>query len=113
MILCVLSPPWKLKNNIILQSIVIKSGTGQTMIISVITSKHLVSRYDIGTPIDILWNVFKEMCLKCLDMIPSKCYEPGTSLPRINSTIKCLSHRKQRLYNLARSSKCNDAWQRY
>ena len=53
------------------------------------------------------------MCLKCLDMIPSKIYKPGTNPPWMNSTIKRLSHRKQRLCNFVRSSKCNDAWQRY
>jgi len=76
-------------------------------------SEQFLQEYDIDTPIDVLWNVFKEMCLKYLDMIPSKYYKLGTSPPWMNSTIKRLSHRKQRLYNLAQSSKCNDAWQRY
>ena len=46
-------------------------------------------------------------------MIPSRTYEPGHSPPWMNPAIKSLSHRKQRLYNLARHSKSSDAWQKY
>jgi len=103
-----------------LQNVVIKSGTGayradNDNISDCIKtfSVQFLQEHDIDTPIDVLWNVFKEVCLKCLDMIPSKCYKPGTSSPWMNSTIKRLTHKKQRLYSLAQSSKCNDAWQKY
>ena len=67
----------------------------------------------MDTQVDVLWKVFKEMCQKCLDMIPSRTYKPGHSPPWMNPAIKHLSHRKQRLYNLARHSKSSDAWQKY
>ena len=64
----------------------------------------------MDTQVDVLWKVFNEMCQKCLDMIPSRTYKPGHSPPWMNPTIKRLSQRKQRLYNLARHSKSSDAW---
>ena len=80
-------------------------------------TEQFLGEYDIHwttyQAIDTLWNVFKEMCYKCLDMIPSRTHKTGTSPPWMNPTIKRLSYRKQRLYNFARQFKSADAWQRY
>jgi len=40
--------------------------------------EQFLQEHDVHTPINVLWNIFKEMCLKCLDMIPSKPYKPGS-----------------------------------
>ena len=77
------------------------------------SSEQFLEEHDMDTQVDVLWKVFKEMCQKCLDMIPSRTYKPGHSPPWMNPAIKRLSHRKQRLYNLARHSKSSDAWQKY
>ena len=74
------------------------------------SSEQFLEEHGMDTQVDVLWKVFNEMCQKCLDMIPSRTYKPGHSPPWMNPTIKRLSHRKQRLYNLARHSKSSDAW---
>ena len=38
---------------------------------------------------------------------------PSNKKPWINSHLKCLSHKKQRLYNLAKSISCPIKWETY
>ena len=73
-----------------------------------------LSTYSSSTPTTILWEEFKAMCCKCLNMVPTK-EATGKNRPpwMINHSIKSLSRQKQRLYNRARQSGLSDDWLRY
>ena len=61
------------------------------------------TNYNIDTPINQLWNEFKNFCSSILDIIPSK-FTTNRSNPWITHSVKNLSKRKQRMYNHARLS---------
>ena len=71
-----------------------------------------ITNFDTGSPINSLWNEFKEFCLSILEIIPSK-FTTNHSYPWITHSIKKLSRRKQRLYNQARLSHHPKDWELY
>jgi len=76
-------------------------------------SSNFFTLYSTSTSIDILWEEFKSLCSNCLSYIPTKLCSSENKKPWINSHIKRLSRKKQRLYNLAKSSHCPSKWQTY
>ena len=53
------------------------------------------------------------MCLNCLSYVPTRQFSTQTKQPWLTARIKRLSHKKQRLYNLARQSNCSRNWESY
>ena len=76
-------------------------------------SNTFLSKYSLSTPVDILWNEFKQMCFDCLSHVPTKHFSTGTKQPWVTNRIKRLSRKTQRLYNLARQSNCSRNWDSY
>ena len=70
------------------------------------------TNYNIDTPINQLWNEFKNFCSSILDIIPSK-FTTNRSNPWITHSVKNLSKRKQRMYNRALLSHHPDDWALY
>ena len=69
--------------------------------------------YDPSTPVSILWDKFKNLFMKCLDLIPVKQMSSSSTCPWILPMVKHLSHQKQRWYNKAKLSNSPEAWQHY
>ena len=68
----------------------------------------------ISTNIEILWKEFKDVCSECMKSVPSKLSRlKNREQPWISHHIQRLSRKKQRLYNLAKSSQSPDHWQNY
>ena len=65
------------------------------------------------TPVDALWNKFKDICHVCLHKIPSKVVNINTRCPWINQSIRRLTCHKQKAYNQARSNQSAESWAEY
>ena len=67
-----------------------------------------------STNIEVLWREFKNICSECMKNVPSKLSNfKNRKQPWISHHIQQLSRKKQRLYNLAKSSQSPDHWQNY
>ena len=53
------------------------------------------------------------MCYEYLDLVPTKFHSTRSKQPWMNSYIKRLSRKKQRLYNLAKCSNSSHNWETY
>ena len=53
------------------------------------------------------------MCCNCLDFVPTKLQSNQPKQPWVNSYIKRLSRKKQRLYNLAKRFNSSNNWDNY
>ena len=54
------------------------------------------------------------MCMNCLQLVPTKSAHSGNSnQPWVTSLIRCLSTKKQCLYNCANRSGLLDDWKEY
>ena len=60
-----------------------------------------------------MWNRFKNMCMTCLNTIPSKMSSTRFNQPWITNYIKRLSKRKQRSFNKACSTNLPNDWTTY
>ena len=69
--------------------------------------------YDSSTPVSILWDKFKNLCMECLDLITVKQISSNSTCPWISPMVKRLPRQKQRWYNKAKLSNSPEAWQRY
>ena len=76
-------------------------------------SNNFVSNYSTVTPIQDLWNAFKQECHSCLELIPQRKLSKSPRHPWINNQIKRLSNKKKRLYNKARISFLESDWKAY
>ena len=76
-------------------------------------SDDFLSRYTTDHPVNTLWNYFRILCNKCINLIPSKSISTNNNHPWISTFIKRLSRRKQRCYNRARLSHHPEDWQLY
>ena len=76
-------------------------------------SDTFLSKFSLSTLVDVLWTEFKQMCYNCLAHVPTRLLNTGTRQPWVTCRIKRLSHKKQRLYNLARKSNCSRNWDSY
>ena len=76
-------------------------------------SSWFISNCSIKTEIQELWNIFKDECHKCLQLIPFKKCIPSFRHPWINNHIKRLSNRKRNLYNKACSSQLESDWKAF
>jgi len=97
------------------RKILIWSGANITTIKSIAQdfNSSFLEKYSVSTPVNILWNDFKTMCLSCLDHVPTRSNTNRCKQPWVSSHIRQLSRRKQRMYNLARSSQSPLNWQKY
>ena len=68
-------------------------------------SDDFLSKYSLSTPVEVLWNEFKQMCFKCLAQVPSKLSSTNTKQPWVTSHIKCLSRKKTTTLQLSRALK--------
>ena len=68
----------------------------------ILFSNTFPSENSADTPVQELWDSFKSMCQKCLELVPSKSLSNSIKYPWIKPQIKRLSNRKQWLYNHAR-----------
>ena len=73
-------------------------------------TSSFLNKFSTSTPIDILW---EEMCYEYLDLVPTKFHSTGSKQPWVNSYIKRLSRKKQRLYNLVKCSNSSHNWETY
>ena len=73
----------------------------------------ILSKYSPDTSINVLWEEFKTAYFTSLKFIPYRESSSRFNQPWINSSIKRLSRRKQRLYNHARSFNTIAAWNTY
>ena len=76
-------------------------------------SIFLTDYYSPSTPINSLWEEFKNLCHKCLSTIPTKQITSSAKKPWINRHIRSLSRRKHRLYKRARQSGLSLDWLQY
>ena len=67
-------------------------------------SNTFLSDNSVDTPVQELWDSFKTMCQKCLELVPCKSLSSSIKYPWITTQIKRLSNKKQRLYNRTRYS---------
>ena len=74
---------------------------------------EFVSTYSAATPINVLWNKFSDICIQCLNLIPTKMSSSKLHQPWITNQIKRLSRKKQRLYNRARLTNHPNDWSSY
>ena len=58
---------------------------------------EFLTKHNSDTPIEMLWHDFKSICLSCLSCVPSKISSRRCHQPWLNSNIKRLSNKKQRL----------------
>ena len=72
-----------------------------------------LEKHSMTSPVNTLWDEFKDMCQRCLDLIPSRLIATSHRQPWISPNIRQLSHRKQGMYNSARSSQSPFYWQKY
>ena len=63
--------------------------------------------------INDLWQKFKNICIRCLEMIPTKNTSTKCKHPWINRTIRRLSRVKQRYFNTTRQSNLPEHWSEY
>ena len=63
-----------------------------------------LEKHSMTSPVNTLWDEFKDMCQRCLDLIPTRLIATSHRQPWISPYIGRLSRRKQRMYNSARSS---------
>ena len=66
---------------------------------------EFITKYDENTPIETIWYDFKSICSSCLSCVPSRIRSQRSHQPWINTNIKRLSNKKQRLYNRAKRTK--------
>ena len=70
--------------------------------------------FSADTPVEQLWSAFKSNCHVCLDnVVPSKYSSTRFNQPWITTSIKKLTRKKQRLYNLARLTNAAPIWNQY
>ena len=70
--------------------------------------------FSSDTPVEQLWLTFKSSCQNCLDnIVPFKYSSTRFNQPWITTFIKRLTRKKQRLYNLARSTNAASIWNEY
>ena len=74
-------------------------------------SSEIFNNFSTSTPIDILWEEFKSLCFRCMSFIPTKTSRITHTKPWISSYIRCLTRKKQSLYNVAKRSNCTLKWQ--
>ena len=72
---------------------------------------EFLSTYSVTTPINMLWNKFLDICIQCLNLIPTKM--SSSKLHQPSSQIKRLIRKKQRLYNHARLTNHPNDWSSY
>ena len=63
---------------------------------------EFLTKHDDDTPTETLWQAFKSICSSCLNCVPSRITSQCSHQPWINTQIKRLSNKKQRLYNKAK-----------
>lgn len=78
---------------------------------------HLSSQFllnnNIDIPIQDLWDNFKSVCSKCMDLVPIRITSKKLLRPWIMMHIKRLSRRKQPIYNKAKASNSESNWKAY
>jgi len=76
-------------------------------------AESFLGLYSIDTPVQDLWDVFKNQCYDCLELVPSIFPSKSATNPWTNSDVKRLTNKKQRLYNKARRSQLQSDWLAY
>ena len=74
---------------------------------------YFLEKNSMIIPVNTLWDEFKDVCQRCLDLIPTRLIATSCKQPWIFLYIRWLSHRKQHMYNSARSSQSPFYWQKY
>ena len=74
---------------------------------------HFIREFTPSSPVNLMRNRFKNMCMTCLNSIPSKMSSTRFNQPWITNYIKRLSKRKQRSFNKARSTNLPNDWTTY
>jgi len=74
---------------------------------------NFVDTYDSSYPVSVLWNNFLEICNTCLELIPTRSSPRSHRQPWITRNVKCLSRKKQRVYNRAHLTNIPCDWLQY
>lgn len=75
--------------------------------------EDFVATYPSTTPVNILWNKFFDICIQCLNLIPTKWSTTKQKQPWITRKIKQLTRKKQRAYKRARLTNNLNDWSSY
>ena len=68
----------------------------------------------VDTPVEQLWLTFKSICSACTKLVPYRLTSKSHSIaPWVTTYIKCLSRKKQRLYNKACAGNLASDWSIY
>ena len=66
------------------------------------------------TPVNLLWEEFKTVCLECLNCVPSRILSTNKNrYPWITHNIRRLPRQKQCTYNIAKATRLPHRWQAY
>jgi len=76
-------------------------------------SASMLRSYSETTPVNNLWNVFKQGIGNIMESVTTKMFSICFSLPWMNSNIKRLAWRTKWAYNKAKSIKDLDQWNRF
>ena len=75
---------------------------------------EFVANNTTSTPVDSLWNQFKEKCIRSINPhVPSKLTSTRFSHAWCNRDVRRLSRRKKWAYKKARTTKQSSDWSRY
>jgi len=72
-----------------------------------------LNSFSTSSDVNLLWETVRDMCYRCLQMIPSKLSTGRYRKPWITTTTRRLVRKKQRLYNHARQTGSPRDWTRY
>jgi len=76
-------------------------------------STEFFEKYSQSTPVDILWEEFRLLCIDCISSIPTRSMCTIQKQPWITSYIRRLSRKKKRLYKIAKQTNSPHKWQAY
>ena len=74
---------------------------------------NFLDNSSVTTPVQDMWNVFKEMCYKCMNLIPYKYSSSRFNQPWVTSHTRRICRKKKRLYNRARATGSDSNWRSY
>ena len=76
-------------------------------------NESFLSCHSSKSPVQLMWEEFKAMCLDCINLIPTKFVSVRYNKPWITIKTKQIIRKKKRLYNRARLSGSIRDWNAY
>ena len=76
-------------------------------------TNYFMNKYTYSSSIDMLWNEYQTLCETCINLVPCRVTSTRFGPPWLTNDIKRLSKKKQRWYNIARSTNLERDWALY